>query len=172
MGVTLRADRFRMLIRKTLTYLFLVALATLVAAPSIWVVAQSFMNDAQIIKYIDPMAPHGDPHRTFALSRYMHEGTADILTLRIERRQEPQVVDALEPGRTLLRESLRPAASESYRTDVCGAARRWFARIAQVHRNTELAQEAANRQEGTQNTPVYREVTLRRGNTLILSEAS
>jgi multiple sugar transport system permease protein len=56
MGVTL--DRFRALLRRILTYLFLIVLTTMVAAPSVWVVAQSFMYDAQIIKYPPQFIPH------------------------------------------------------------------------------------------------------------------
>jgi multiple sugar transport system permease protein len=58
MGVARRTRHFRIPVRGILTYLFLIALTTIVAAPSIWVVAQSFMNDAQIIKYPPEFIPN------------------------------------------------------------------------------------------------------------------
>lgn len=102
----------------------------------------AWINDQRVIHYLDPLAPLGDPHRTFALSRYMRDGTADILKLRIQRRQESEWVDVLEPGRTLLRESLQPGVGSDYRRTSRQAARRWFARISEIHPGTILAPEA------------------------------
>ena len=57
MGTRIRIGRHRFSIGELLTYLFLIALTVAVATPSIWIIVQSFMFDAQISTFPPEFVP-------------------------------------------------------------------------------------------------------------------
>lgn len=100
---------------------------------TLWRTGNTFVaqiDGKEVMRLNDPLAQRGRRHRTFSVGRYGERGSCDFLSLRIMRRQDPQLVSVLEPGKVLLR------------MNYVKAAREWFERMVMERTEPDIRGEA------------------------------
>lgn len=77
------------------------------------------INGERLLSYYDPGAPTGVRHRTVALGRFGHAGSATISSLCVRARPHALTHDVLEPGRVLFRKGYFAEAHQWFQDTLC-----------------------------------------------------